>query len=143
MLTNPWSLFKKNIIVLVPQKPMVKPQNRYFNLKFLNNLFFKRYQWKLFKTITWWNTAVTNASECIGKLLNKTGNPVLNFCYSTNIINVKTILSILFIKIRLLTPKENDSITFALLSKICSRYSASLIKFFRWFLEIFQFEICI
>jgi hypothetical protein len=28
-------------------------------LKFWNNLFFKRYQWKLFETITWRNTAVT------------------------------------------------------------------------------------
>ena len=56
---------------------------------------------KLFETITWWNTAVTNASECIEKLLNKPGNAVLNFCYPTNMVNVKLILSILFIKIRL------------------------------------------
>ena len=87
---------------------------RYFNLKFWNNLFFKRYQWKLFETITWRNTAVTHASECIGKLLNKPRNAVLNFWYPTNMVNVKPILSFLFFKMQLYTPKENDSITFAL-----------------------------
>ncbi len=69
--------------------------------RFFNNLFFKRYQWKLFETITWRNTAVNNASECIGKLLKKLGNAVLNFWYPTNMVNVKPILSILFIKIQL------------------------------------------
>ena len=56
---------------------------RYFNLKFWNHLFFKRYQ---FETITWRNTAITNASGW--KLLNKPGNPVLNFWYPTNMVNV-------------------------------------------------------
>ena len=44
----------------------------------------------------WGNTAVTNTSEYIGKLLNKPGNAVFNFWYPTNMVNVKLILSIFF-----------------------------------------------
>jgi hypothetical protein len=48
----------------------------------------------LFETIPWWNTAVTNASECIEKLLNKPGNAVLNFWH------VYKLLLIYYLKLR-------------------------------------------
>jgi hypothetical protein len=59
-----------------------------------HNLFFKLYQLQLFETITWWKTAVTNASKCIEKLLNKPGKAVFNFWNPINMVNVKPILSI-------------------------------------------------